>query len=80
MRGAKFTLEHCTDFYVLCATRRFSPRLFADFGYNACLIIYDHDEFIKRFRCAVEKQLRGWSLVAITSRTSICKIQVRRFP
>jgi hypothetical protein len=64
VHDVKFTLEYGTDFYVFCMTRRFSPRLFADFDYNACLIIYDCDEFIKRFQHATEKKLGGWSFFA----------------
>lgn len=51
-----------TDFYVWCASRTLSARLFFDFSADACLVIADRGEFLRRLAAAAEGELPGWRL------------------
>lgn len=41
------------NFYVCCLSRRLRARLFNDFDADACLVIYDPEAFLRRFRTAL---------------------------
>jgi hypothetical protein len=56
------TVRAETDALLLCFTKRVSPRLFQDFGADACLQIHDQAEFLARLKAATEFQLPGWAL------------------
>lgn len=51
-----------TDTLLLCFSKRVSPRLFQDFGADACLQIHDRAEFLTRLRAATARDLPGWRL------------------
>lgn len=55
-----YTSRERTNYYVQCMATKLDARLFADFGYDACLIIHDHEEFERRLVKAVESHLPGW--------------------
>lgn len=48
------------DYYVYCFSESYSPLLFAHFGYAACLVIHQHEQFVERIITALEAQLPGW--------------------
>lgn len=60
VKGARFGLTHPGDFYIFCATSRFSLRLFQDFKVDSCLIIYDHADFVRRFHSAIARNHPDW--------------------
>lgn len=45
-------LEYGNDYWLYCLTTSINPRLFVDFGADACVIIHDQSEFRKRLRKA----------------------------
>lgn len=49
-----------TDFYLYCITQSVDPRLFADFSYDACVVIRDKKEFGKRLKTAVRAILQNF--------------------
>jgi hypothetical protein len=55
-------IEHAkpADHYLYCFSVNYRIRLFADFHANACVVIHDQDEFIRRLIPAVRKALPGW--------------------
>ena len=55
----KSTLK--TNYFVYCMTTTASPRLFHDFGYDACVVITKGREFIERLVAAVEQAKPGYS-------------------
>lgn len=57
---ATFTRKSASNFYVWCTSTTFDPRLFDDFGADACLIIHDAGAFIERMHAAMEAALPGW--------------------
>lgn len=56
----KYTSRSKTDYFVLCLGKRLDARLFRDFGYDACLILRDPEEFKRRLGKAVEARLPDW--------------------
>jgi hypothetical protein len=44
------------DCYILCACNNADPLLLHDFGYNACLVVHDVDEFASRLDAAWSKK------------------------
>lgn len=62
---ATVTQESPTDFLVLCTSRRVSARSFFDFDdADACLIIRDRAEFLRRLNTAVHAKFAGWRFAA----------------
>lgn len=59
---ATITRSAGSNFLVFCTSRRISARLFLDFDSDACLIIRDRGEFIRRLTIACGRTLPGWSL------------------
>jgi hypothetical protein len=57
---ATLTARSATNFYVWCTSTTFDPRMFDDFGADACLIIHDAGLFIQRMHDAMENALPGW--------------------
>jgi hypothetical protein len=55
-----YTSRSRTNYYVYCMSQTLDFRLFGDFGYNACVVIRDPDEFEERLRKAVAEHLPGW--------------------
>jgi hypothetical protein len=55
-----YTSRSKSDYYVYCMSSTLDARLFADFGYNACLIIRDYRKFEQRLSEAVIQQLPSW--------------------
>lgn len=53
-----------TDFYVYCLADELSTRLMLDFERDACLIIRDPEEFLRRISVAVNARLDGWQFQA----------------
>lgn len=64
--GAASSMRSSTDFYVFCASRSLTARLFYDFqepdSTVACLVIRDRREFTRRFANAVASALPGWQV------------------
>jgi hypothetical protein len=50
------------DHYIYCVTVRFDFRYFFDFNADACVIVKDQDEFVRRLLEAVERELPGWNI------------------
>jgi hypothetical protein len=50
-----YTDRSKTDYYVHCMGLSLDLRLFADFGYDACVIVRDHGSFEDRLSKAVAK-------------------------
>jgi hypothetical protein len=48
------------SYYLWCTTTGFSPRLFDDFEYNACLVFRDPKELTNRIFAAADAQWSGW--------------------
>lgn len=63
-------IRHPSNFYVQCFSGRFAPRLFDDFEYDSCLIIYDGKEFGRRVLPALEAKFPGWFVTAFGMPTS----------
>jgi hypothetical protein len=47
MAGLITHTKRCEDYYVFCASATFDPRLFDDFGYDACVLIRDWERLIE---------------------------------
>lgn len=50
------------DHYLYCLSVGFNIRMFADFRADACLIIKDQHEFVKRLAFGVQKTFPGWRI------------------
>jgi hypothetical protein len=50
-----------TNYFVYCMSTVASPRLFGDFGYDACVVITNVDGFIERVELAVKELLPDFS-------------------
>lgn len=61
---AQITKKAPTDYYVWCSSRRLTARLFFDFERDACLVIRDRHEFMRRLTAAAAVSLPGWQVVA----------------
>lgn len=55
-----FTSRSTTNYFVCCLTHTLDPRLFADFGYDACVIVKDVNEFRRRLNIAMRLNLGPW--------------------
>ena len=53
-----------TDYYVYCLTDRLQNRLLLDFEGDACLLIRDSEEFMRRMQINVGMALPGWGCTA----------------
>ena len=51
-----------TDHYIYCVTVKFDFRYFLDFTADACVIVKNQDEFVRRLMVAVGRELPGWKL------------------
>jgi hypothetical protein len=60
MGKATLSAGSASNFYIWCASTTFDPRLFDDFGADACLVIHDSSVFIERMHAAMEAALPGW--------------------
>jgi hypothetical protein len=56
----RLTSSYSTNYYVWFTTTTFDPRLFDDFGSDACLIIHDSETFIDRLFAAFSRALPDW--------------------
>lgn len=56
----KHIMRSSTNYYVWCTSTAFDPRLFDDFGKDACLVIQDPLAFGTRLYAAVDKVRPGW--------------------
>jgi hypothetical protein len=56
-----YTSRSKSDYYVYCMSSTLDARLFADFGYDACVIIRDYRKFEQRISEAVVQQLPNWT-------------------
>ncbi len=54
---SRITTASRTDYYVYCMSRLFTPRLFFDFNYNACLLITRLQEFTDAIVSQFESRL-----------------------
>lgn len=68
-RRGWYSIEHRkpSDHYLYCMTIGFDFRYFVDFGFagtpaRSCVVIKDQDEFDRRLRTAVRKELKGWAV------------------
>jgi len=52
------TFKFRSDYWLYCVTRAVEPRLFADFGADACVIISDVRQFSERLKGAAEEHLK----------------------
>lgn len=48
------------NYYTLCLSCDFEPIIFEEFGYDACVVIKNTDEFASRLEEGTKKQLPGW--------------------
>lgn len=58
---ATITRRARSNYLVLCTSRRLSARLFFDFDADACLVVRDRAEFVRRLTAAVSDALPGWA-------------------
>jgi hypothetical protein len=58
------TLRAPTNYYVYCMAAERRTRLFADFGYDAAVIIHRPKVFIRRLGAAISEHLGGWNWFA----------------
>jgi hypothetical protein len=56
-----YTTASKTDFYVYCMGSSLDLRLFGDFGYDACVIFWNPNDFKSRLHAAMRLQLLGWT-------------------
>jgi hypothetical protein len=59
--GNKITKSASTNYFVYCLSTVLVPRLFVDFDADACVIITNPEDFIRRLVYAFEKQMPGWT-------------------
>jgi hypothetical protein len=55
-----YTSRPKSDYYVYCMGSSLDLRLFADFGYDACVIVHDCREFERRLSEYMAQRLPGW--------------------
>jgi hypothetical protein len=55
-----YTSRPKNDYYVYCMGSSLDPRLFADFDYDACVIVRDYREFERRLSENMAQRLPGW--------------------
>lgn len=60
IKHAQITHKSATDYYVYCMSSIFVPRLFLDFGADACLIIKNPEKFTNKLLKTFEKQYSNW--------------------
>lgn len=58
--SVRYTMSSRTNYYVWCTTTAYDPRLYDDFGVDACLIIHDAHSFIERLFKTVKTTLPQW--------------------
>ena len=56
------TVASKTDFYAYCLSTALVSRMFLDFEADACVLIRDREEFVRRFRAALGSRLGEWRL------------------
>lgn len=58
----KHSINSDTNFYIYCLASILRYRLFSDFEYDSCLIIYKPGRFLRLLKDVIEKSLPGWTV------------------
>jgi hypothetical protein len=62
---ASYRAQAHSDYYVQCYSQALTTRLLLDFDADACLVIYDREEFLRRIGSALPREVAQWRRLAV---------------